>query len=303
MKNLLIILLSALSLTAVAQEDVKRVAILETVDKLGTVPYLKQLMFRSNLTTAITNTDGYEGYDRTDLKEILGEQNFQRTGLVSDKDIKKIGEFTGAQYVLIAEATIDGNDLFITAKIIDVETARVIRNSNQLMGTSSAEMQEGSQKVAAELLGRSVRISKGTGKKNTSFSDNATLYVDLGLPSGTLWKETNEDCGLITFDQAYNFYGKSIPSKEQWEELRDKCLWTWNGNGYIVIGRNGSHITLPASGDCDCMRNVSNLGLDGRYWTSTSNGSDGGWRLYFDKSGIFISNGRRCRGQSVRLVK
>ena len=270
MKKLLIILFSALSLTAMAQEDVKRVAILETVDKLGTVPYLKQLMFRSNLTTAITNTDGYEGYDRTDLKEILGEQNFQRTGLVSDKDIKKIGEFTGAQYVLIAEATI---------------------------------VQEGSQKVAAELLGRSVRISKGTGKKNTSFSDNATLYVDLGLPSGTLWKETNEDCGLITFDQAYNFYGKSIPSKEQWEELRDKCLWTWNGNGYIVIGRNGSHITLPASGDCDCMRNVSNLGLDGRYWTSTSNGSDGGWRLYFDKSGIFISNGRRCRGQSVRLVK
>ena len=161
MKRLLFILLSALSLTAVAQEDIKRVAILETVDKLGTVPYLKQLMFRSNLTTAITNTDGYEGYDRTDLKEILGEKNFKRTGLVSDKDIKKIGEFTGAQYVLIAEATIDGTDMFITAKIIDVETARVIRNSNQLMGTSAADMQEGSQKVASDLLG-ATKINNNT---------------------------------------------------------------------------------------------------------------------------------------------
>lgn len=159
MQKLLILLLSALSLTAVAQNDVKRVAILETVDKQGTVPYLKQLMFRSNLTTAITNTAGYEGYDRADLKEILGEQNFQRTGMVSDADIKKIGEFTCAKYVLIAEAVIDGSDMFITAKIIDVETARVLRNSNQLMGTSAADMQTGSQKVAADLLGASSTTS------------------------------------------------------------------------------------------------------------------------------------------------
>lgn len=153
MKRLFFFFLFCLSMTAVAQNQINRVAILEVVDKLGTVSYLKLLQFRSNLTTAITNTEGYEGYDRADLKQIIGEQNFQRTGLVSDADIKKIGEFTGAQYVLIAEAAIDGTDMFITAKIIDVESARVIRNSNQLMGTSAAEMQEGSKKVAAELLG------------------------------------------------------------------------------------------------------------------------------------------------------
>ena len=152
MKKLLIILLSALSLTAFAQSDVKRVAILEIVDKMGTVPYMKQLVFRSNLTTAISNTLGYEGYDRVDLQQIIGEQNFQRTGMVSDADIKKIGEFTGAKYVIVAEAVIDGEEMFITAKITDVETARVIRNSNQLMGISTVEMKTGSEKVAADLL-------------------------------------------------------------------------------------------------------------------------------------------------------
>lgn len=152
-KRVIVAFLFCLSLTAVAQNQIKRVAILETVDKEGTVSYMKLLQFRSNLTTAITNTEGYEGYDRADLEQIIGEHNFQRTGLVSDADIKKIGEFTGAQYVLIAEAAIDGNHMFITAKIIDVETARILRNSNQLMGTSATEMQEGSKKVAAELLG------------------------------------------------------------------------------------------------------------------------------------------------------
>jgi hypothetical protein len=153
MKKLFIIILLCVSMTAVAQNQIKRVAILEVVDKLGAVSYLKLLQFRSNLTSAITNTEGYEGYDRVDLEQIIGEQNFQRTGLVRDADIKKIGEFTGAQYVLIAEATLDGTDMFITAKIIDVESARVLRNSNQLMGISASEMQEGSKKVAADLLG------------------------------------------------------------------------------------------------------------------------------------------------------
>ena len=45
-------------------------------------------------------------------------------------------------------------------------------------------------------------------------------YVDLGLPSGTLWKEYNENCGLITYDQARHYYGNSLPTKEQWEELK-----------------------------------------------------------------------------------
>lgn len=324
MKKLFIILLSALSLTAVAQSDVKRVAILETVDKMGNVPYLKQLMFRSNLTTAITNTSGYEGYDRTDLKEILGEQNFQRTGMVSDKDIKKIGEFTGAQYVLIAEATIDGNDMFITAKIIDVETARVLRNSNQLMGTSASEMQEGSKKVAEDLLG----VAKVTKVQQTKVSTPKTIpagYVDLGLPSGTLWKANNEDCGLLTYDQAANFYGNSLPTKEQLQELKDNCLWTWqdngyyakgkNGNmtkktdntqqdnGYIVKGKNGESIFLPAAGWRNCDGSVRNVGKDGYYWSSTPYSSENAWHLNFVPSAVYVSNYFRCFGFSVRLVR
>jgi len=259
MKRLLIILFSALSLTVIAQGDVKRVAILETVDKQGSVPYLKQLMFRSNLTTAITSTPGYEGYDRADLKEILGEQNFQRTGMVSDADIKKIGEFTGAKYVLIAEAVIDGSDMFITAKIIDVETARVLRNSNQLMGTSAAEMQTGSQKVAADLLGASSgSFTRQTTVTNISASahqstSNATPmkasttlsidgYVDLGLPSGTLWKNADENCGDISYQEAVSRYGNNIPTWEQLVELITLCTWTKTSNGYNVTGPNNKTI-------------------------------------------------------------
>ena len=130
MKRLLTILLSLVSLATFAQTEVKKVAILETVDKMGNVPYGVLLQVRSSLTYAISSNAGYEGYDRVDMAAITGEQNFQRTGMVSDEQIKRLGEMTGAAYVLIAEAALyDDQNIIIAAKILDVETGGVMSST------------------------------------------------------------------------------------------------------------------------------------------------------------------------------
>ena len=130
MKKLLILLLSVFSLVSFAQDAIKKVAILETVDKMGNVPYGVLLQVRSSLTYAISSNAGYEGYDRVDMAAITGEQNFQRTGMVSDEQIKRLGEMTGASYVLIAEAAIyDDQNIIIAAKILDVETGGVMSST------------------------------------------------------------------------------------------------------------------------------------------------------------------------------
>lgn len=130
MKQLLTIILSLCCLAASAQTPVKKVAILETVDKMGNVPYGVLLQVRSSLTYAISSNAGYEGYDRVDMAAITGEQNFQRTGMVSDEQIKRLGEMTGAAYVLIAEAALyDDQNIIIAAKILDVETGGVMSST------------------------------------------------------------------------------------------------------------------------------------------------------------------------------
>ena len=131
MKRILFpLILAFLCLSAFAQTDVKKVAILETVDKMGNVPYGVLLQVRSSLTYAISSNAGYEGYDRVDMSAITGEQNFQRTGMVSDEQIKRLGEMTGAAYVLIAEAALyDDQNIIIAAKILDVETGGVMSST------------------------------------------------------------------------------------------------------------------------------------------------------------------------------
>lgn len=157
MKTKLILLLFAILLNVpvlVHAESTKRVAILETVDKEGTVPYGVKLMVRSKLTAEITATPGYEGYDRVDVGSILGEHEFQRTGLVSDKDIKRLGEMTGAEYILIPElAKLDQNHILIVAKILNVETAKVDKAANIQTATSVEAMDEACRDLSSRLLG------------------------------------------------------------------------------------------------------------------------------------------------------
>lgn len=126
-------------------------------------------------------------------------------------------------------------------------------------------------------------------------------YVDLGLQSGTLWRNTNEN-GLYTYDDAVKNWSGLLPTKEQYQELINYCTWTWTGNGYKVTGNNGKFIFLPAEGWCDAKGKVSLVGTDGGYWSSTANGSDNAWYLNFNSKKIQTTNYLRNSGLSVRCV-
>ena len=148
-----VILFFLLFISGMLSAQVRRVAILEVVDKENKVSYANKLILRANLSKAITNTAGYEAYDRTDIDAIMGEQNFQRTGMVSNDQIKRLGEMTGANYILVTEAAIlDSRSMFITAKLLDVETARTIMTDNVMMGNSSKEIQDGCVELSKKLF-------------------------------------------------------------------------------------------------------------------------------------------------------
>lgn len=162
MRTKLFTLLLLLS-TAIASAETMRVAILEPVDRENKINYATKLVLRSNLAKAITNATGYEAYDRSDIDAIVGEQNFQRTGMVSEDQIKRLGEMTGAKYILVAEAVMmDDKNMFIAAKVLDVETARVVMSENQMMGVEAIKIQEGCIKLASNLFHVSIPVTNNT---------------------------------------------------------------------------------------------------------------------------------------------
>ena len=150
------ILFILLLVSGMMSAQVKRVAILETVDKENQIDYAYELLLRSNLSNAITSISGYEAYDRTDIDAIMSEQSFQRTGLVSNDQIKRLGEMTGANYILVAEIAKSGQQVIILSKLLDVETARTIMADHEI--TTLNNIQDACEKLAKRMFHEKVKV-------------------------------------------------------------------------------------------------------------------------------------------------
>ncbi len=141
------------------------------------------------------------------------------------------------------------------------------------------------------------------GGKNTFISESKA-YIDLGLPSGTLWCNLNEE-GLYTHDDAVIRFGDALPTTEQWKELQNSCQWTWNGNGYKIVGPNGASIILPAAGRRLCDGTPERG--DGYYWSATPFVKDNLTltfdELFFTPCTIYLYYSSPCNEHSVRLIR
>ena len=147
-----------------------------------------------------------------------------------------------------------------------------------------------------------IPVTQGDGVLQPQSNATTPAFIDLALPSGTKWANSNET-GFYTYEEAVSQFGKRLPTKEQWQELKGECQWTWTGNGYKVVGPNGNSIVLPAVGYRSCYGSVCGVGSHGLYCSSTPDGSDLAWRLYFNSGDVRVSNDYRCYGYSVRLVQ
>ena len=214
-------------------------------------------------------------------------------------------------------------------------------------------------------------VNPSNNGENDSIADNSgTLnghdYVDLGLPSGTLWATCNVGAtspeeygdyfawGETTTKSSYSWstykycngaydkltkycnkasYGFNgftdnltvlqsgddaatanwgsgwcMPTKEQWEELKDNTTVTWttqNGvKGRRFTASNGNSLFLPAAGG-RWDSELYNAGSYGNYWSSSLDTDDPNYAWYFDfySDSYYMGYGSRNIGQSVRAVR
>ncbi len=102
--------------------------------------------------------------------------------------------------------------------------------------------------------------------------------------------------------------GWRMPTKEEIQELCEKCTWTWttlNGvNGQLVTGPNGNSIFLPAAG-YRSGTSLRSAGSNGWYWSSSlyTDSPNYAYHLVFYSGGHIWINSYRGDGHSVRPVR
>ena len=149
-----------------------------------------------------------------------------------------------------------------------------------------------------------------TDTETTETGTTPAGYVDLGLPSGTKWKATNEG-GYYNYYSAVEIFGSKLPTREQFVELMSLCTFSWDPNkkgANFVSTVNGNSIFFPAAGCRDWIGDLDDdeyddlVGSYGYYWSSTLNGSDEACFFVFGSEGQQMSNNDREWRYSVRLV-
>ena len=140
-----------------ANDEVKKIAILEVFDGVGNVSQGLKLAVRAKLSIAITNTPGYEALTRINMDAIMDEHGFQHSGNVTDEQIKMLGEMSGADYVLIAEvAYMDDTkqEIAIFAQLNDIETAQIVAATDIYSKTDTESITASCRELARRLLGK-----------------------------------------------------------------------------------------------------------------------------------------------------
>ncbi len=295
------IMLLAVSLTISAQ---KKVAVYMTGDETGV-----RKVLADQLVAAFARSGKYIAVERTAsfLAELGKEQNYQRSGAVSDKEIAALGVQFGVNYVCVADISEAFGEKYISARLIDVETVEIVNTHNV-----SGEMNSMSKclQMANEIT---QNLTKGTFTEQATEASQkeeqekvqlkALGYIDLGLPSGTLWKGSNE-IGYYTYEEAERDFRNQLPTEMQFRELKEKCQWLWSDTGYRVIGPNGNYIVFPVSG----MRfqdGYIDLMRGGRYWslTQSEDNPNYSWFLgFYPSDKVEINTTFHEYGLSVRLI-
>lgn len=181
MKKTLLLLCLVVSTLISYAEATKKVAILEVVDKEGMLSYSQKVLLRSTMARAIANREGYEAYDRTDVDAIMSEHEFQRSGLVSESEIRTLGEMTGVSLILVTEGVLVGNDkLFVCAKIINIETEKVEMMDNITVGLNSEEIRTGCETLVKRMIGvsaSSIAREEAMRKKSNTNAIIASAFI------------------------------------------------------------------------------------------------------------------------------
>lgn len=177
--SLMISALFSFVVNAQSQQPKKKVAVYVT----GDADNGDMKVVANTMISALTLSDQYVAVERmNDFVTALNKEiEKQVSGEVRDKDIAAIGQQFGAKYVDVIEVSEIRDELYIAARMVDVESASVIASYQSSAPVETMQqLRDLSREVAGKLLGLKPGGGGGSsqGYSSTSNGQNRTFNVN-----------------------------------------------------------------------------------------------------------------------------
>jgi TolB-like protein len=143
----------------IAAKGKKSVAVVDFTDLEGNVTQLDQFIAEEFSVALAGVGKGFRVIDRTRLMSIIKENKLAATGLIDPATVSKLGKIAGVDALVTGTLTPFGDNVRLTVKVLDSETADII---------DSAKSNFAKTKAIDELLGKEIEpasVEKGETKK------------------------------------------------------------------------------------------------------------------------------------------
>ena len=208
------------------------------------------------LTNAIVKQGEYIAVERTAqfLAELNKEQDFQRTGAVDDSQISRLGKNMGVQLVCVVKISRSADQLFMSARLVDVETAALESTARPVRFDPNDwnEIETSCEKLVGSMFGgRTSRPIMGSslpsspsrrhpGEPEMVFVQGGTFLMGCTAEQGGDCDSDESPNHLVTVSDFY--IGKYEVTQAQWEAVmgtsisqqRDKA----GGSSLYGVGAN-----------------------------------------------------------------
>jgi hypothetical protein len=147
-------------------QSLPQIAVLKTLLANGLDPTVEPLL-TGKIEESYVRSGRYQVLDRANIEQILKEKEFQlSSGLVSNEDAQRTGDYLGADLVVVANASRIGQLFALSAKVIDVATGVIAAHSSAEKAGKIEVLLELARQVGAELAGvepeQQTKVASGT---------------------------------------------------------------------------------------------------------------------------------------------
>ncbi len=149
---------------AAAVFSVPQIAVLDAVLAPGIDP-AAALPVTDKIIEELVNSGKFTVIDRANVDQILREKEFQlSSGIVRNEEVRQAGEYLGADFVVVANASRVGSTYVISAKMIDVVTGEIaVQASTEKQGKIDVLL-EIARIVGKQICGQEIVAAEATKK-------------------------------------------------------------------------------------------------------------------------------------------
>jgi len=141
----------------IAKSGKKTIAVVDFTDLQGNITELGRFLAEELSSELVSAGKAFEVVDRMHLRTILSEHKLSLTGLMDPKTVKKLGQISGVDAILIGTVTPFGESIRLSVKVLATDTAKIIGSSRGNIPKTDA---------IEELLGKGIETTaKVTGRR------------------------------------------------------------------------------------------------------------------------------------------